>query len=120
MTGKTKNKEEEEEPARSQDDRRPGPAHFLEAADTAHTGREQQEEERKQMNTTNSQLICVVFSCRSNSALVVPVRHALYAMLSLLKYNKSQSYSSTPTVRLFGNLTQEKLPRDSRTPQTLP
>ena len=27
----------------------------------------------------------VVFSCGSNSALVVPVRHALYAMLSLLK-----------------------------------
>ena len=47
----------------------------------------------------------VVFSCGSNSALVVPVRHALYAMLSLLKYNKSQSYSSTPTVRLSVNLT---------------
>ena len=39
---KTKNKEEEEEPARSQDDRRPGPAHFLDAAYTAHTGTEQQ------------------------------------------------------------------------------
>ena len=110
MKKKTKNKEEEEEPARSQDDRRPGPAHFLEAADTAHTGREQQEEERKQMNTTNSQLICVVFSCRSNSALVVPVRHVLYAMLSLLKYNKSQSYSSTPTAVSYTHLTLPTTP----------
>ena len=50
MKGKTKNKEEEE-PSHSQEDRRPGPAHFLEAAYTAHTGREKQEEERKQMNS---------------------------------------------------------------------
>ena len=41
MKGKNK---EEEEPAHSQEDRWLGPAHF------AHTGKEQQEEERKQMN----------------------------------------------------------------------
>ena len=51
MEGKTKNKEEEEEPAHSQEDRRLGPAHFLETTYTAHTRREQAEEERKTMNT---------------------------------------------------------------------
>ena len=44
---RTKNKEEEDEPARYQEDRLPGPAHFPHTADT---GREQPEEERRQMN----------------------------------------------------------------------
>ena len=49
MKKKTKNKgeEEEEEPARRQEDRQPGPAHFLHTEDT---GREQPEKERRQMN----------------------------------------------------------------------
>ena len=45
MKGTKKNKEEEEEPAPSRKDRRLGPAHFLETTHTAHTGREQKEEE---------------------------------------------------------------------------
>ena len=42
------NKEEEEEPAPTQEDRRLGPAHFLETTYTAHTVKEQKKEERKQ------------------------------------------------------------------------
>ena len=59
MKGTKKNKEEEEEPAPSQEDRRLGPAPFLETTHTAYTGREQSEEERKTMNSIpiNSQLI---------------------------------------------------------------
>ena len=52
---KTKNKEEEEEPAHCQEDRWPGPAHFLGKLHTTDTGREQPEEERKQMNDISYQ-----------------------------------------------------------------
>ena len=51
---KTKNKEEEE-PAHYQEDRRPGPAHFLDTPHAMDTGREQPEEERKQMNDISYQ-----------------------------------------------------------------
>ena len=53
--GEEENKEEEEEPAHCQEDRRPGPAHFLGMPHTEDTGREQPEEVRKQMNDISYQ-----------------------------------------------------------------
>ena len=52
---KIQNKEEEEEPAHCQEDRRLGPACFLGTTHTTDTGREQPEEERKQMNDISHQ-----------------------------------------------------------------
>ena len=52
---RTKNKEEEKEPAHCQENRRLVPAHFLDTPHTTDTGSEQPEEEEKQMNDISYQ-----------------------------------------------------------------